>query len=138
MALLNKIRVSIKDFFTVTKSAVSSQQTSVFMKMSWTRLSSPSSEDVFKMSSRRFYQDEYIRLTQTSSEDVLIKTNIFVLSYIFKTSSRRLRRLQDVFKMPWRRLGKTSSICLAKTSSRHLQHVFKTFRKRVNKNSLTW
>ena len=82
-------------------------------------------EDVFslrlqKTSWRRLDQDEYVRLSLTSSEDV------------FKTSSRRLgqdqyirlgytssRRLQDVFK--------TSSRRLAKTSSRHLQDVFKTY-----------
>ena len=83
--------------------SVTSQQTFVLMKTS----------------SRRLDQDEYIRLTHTSSEDV------------FKTSSRRLdqgqyirldhtssRRLQDIFK--------TSSRRLAKTSSRHLQDIFKT------------
>ena len=48
---------------------------------------------LMKTSSRRLDQDEYVRLSLTSSEDV------------FKTSSRRL----------------------AKTSSRHLQDVFKTF-----------
>ena len=83
--------------------SVTSQQTFVLMKTS----------------SRRLDQDEYIRLTHTSSEDV------------FKTSSRRLdqgqyirldhtssRRLQDIFKASSRRL--------AKTSSRHLQDIFKT------------
>ena len=54
----------------------------------WRRL-----EDVFRLhlrktSSRRLDQDEYIRLSLTSSEDVLVKTNIFVLAI----------RLQDVFK----------------------------------------
>ena len=90
----------------------------------YVRLSLTSSEDVFKTSSRRLDQDEYVRLSLTSSEDV------------FKTSSRRLgqdqyiclgytssRRLQDVFK--------TSSRRLAKTSSRHLQDVFKTFWRRL-------
>ena len=79
-------------------------------------------EDVLKTSSRRVDQDEYIRLSHSSSEDV------------FKTSSSRLdqdhynrlghtssRRFQDVFK--------TSSRCLAKTSSRRLQNVFKTSAK---------
>ena len=58
-------------------------------------------EDVFRL-----------RLQKTSSrslQDVLIKTNIIVL----------VIRFQDVFK--------TSSRCLAKTSSRHLQDVLKTF-----------
>ena len=66
-------------------------------------------EDVFKTSSRRLGQDEYVRLSLTSSEDVL-KTSwsrpiYSSWLYIFKTSSRRL----------------------AKRSSRHLQDVFKTF-----------
>ena len=77
-----------------------------------------------KTSSRRLDQDEYARLSLTSSEDV------------FKTSSRCLgqdqyirlgytssRRLQDVFK--------TSSRRLAKRSSRHLQGVFKTSSRRL-------
>ena len=73
-----------------------------------------SSENVFKMSSRRFGQDQYIRLGHTSSRH---------LQGVFKMSLRRLkivlpRRLQDVFKK--------FSIRLAKTSLRHLQDVFKT------------
>ena len=58
------------------------------LKISWRRLSSSASEDVFKTSSRCLDQDEYSRLMHTSSEDVLIKTNIFVLAI----------RLQDIFK----------------------------------------
>ena len=79
---------------------VISQQTFVLMKTSWRRLSSPSSEDVF----RRRLQDVF-------------KTNIFVLPYVFKKSSRRF---QDVLKTFWRRLQD-----IFKTSSRHLQGVFK-------------
>ena len=58
-------------------------------------------------------------------EDVLIKTNIFILlirlqDFLIKTNIFVLViRLQDVFK--------TSSRRLAKTSSRHLEDVFKTF-----------
>ena len=60
-----------------------------FLKTSWRRLLSSSSEDVFKTSSRCFDQDEYIRLTHTS--------------YFTNRSSRHLedvlqRCLQDVFK----------------------------------------
>ena len=78
-------------------------------------------EDVLKTTlvfvfRRRLDQDEYIRLTHTSSEDVFIKTNIFALVIplqdVFNTFSRRL---QDVFK--------ASSRCLEdvlKTSSRRL------------------
>ena len=82
-----------------------SQQTFILMKTSWRRI-----EDVIclclqKMSSRRLDQDEHIRLSHAPSrrrQDVLVKTNIFVLVTRFKTSSRRLR----------------------KTSSRHLQEKF--------------
>ena len=100
------------------------------LKTSWRRLSSSSSKDVFKTSSRRLDQDEYVRLSLTSSEDV------------FKTSSRRLgqdqyirlghtssRRLQDVFKTSSRRLAKTSSRHLQDVLPRRLQDVFKTSSK---------
>ena len=70
------------------------------LKTSWRRLSSSSSEDVFKTSSRRLDQDEYVCLSLTSSEDV------------FKTSSRRL--------------GQDQYICLDHTPSRRLQDVFRT------------
>ena len=74
-------------------------------------------EDVLKTSfvflfRRRLDQEEYIRLSHTSSED------------IFKTSSRRS---QDFFK--------TSLRCLAKTSSRRLQDVLKTSCKNDLKKS---
>ena len=92
-------------------------------KTSWRCLSSSSSEDVFSTSSRRLDQDEYIRLNHTSSEDVFIKINIFVLVIrlqdVLKTSSRRL---QDVLKTSSKRLQD-----VLKTSSRHLQDVFKTY-----------
>ena len=58
---------------------------------------------------RRLDQNEYVRLTYSSSEDVLVKTNIFVLAI----------RLQDVFK--------TSSKCLQGVLQRCLQDVFKTY-----------
>ena len=82
-------------------------------------------EDVFslrlqKTSWRRLDQDEYVRLSLTSSEDVFktfwSRPIYSSWPYVFKTSSRRL---QDVFK--------TSSRRLAKTSSRHLQDIFKTY-----------
>ena len=109
----------------------------------------PLDEDVLKTSWRR--------LSSLSSEDVLIKTNMFALALrLQKTSSRRLgqdqyirlghtssRRLQDVFKMSSRRLKdvlprrlqdvlKASSRRLAKTSSRHLA---KTSSRRLAKTS---
>ena len=80
------------------------QQTFVSMKTSWRRLSSSSSKDVFKTSSRRLDEDEYILINHTSSEDV------------FKTSSRRL--------------GQDQYIRLVHTSSRRLQDIFKTFWRR--------
>ena len=103
----------------------------------WSRL-----EDVFRLrlqktSSRRLDKDEYIRLSHTSSENVLVMTNNFVLAIhlqgVFKTS---LRHLQDVFKTSSRRLPRMSSRKLQdvfKTSSRHLQDIFKTFSKRIIK-----
>ena len=69
------------------------------------------------MSWRRLEQDEYVRLTLTSSEDVLVQTNALVLAI----------RLQDVFEVFPRRL--------AKTSSRRFQDVFKTSCKNVFKTS---
>ena len=89
------------------------------------RLSHSSSEDVFKMSSRRLDQDQYIRLGHTSLD-------------VFKTFWRCLqdvlqKRLQDIFKTSCQDLFKTSSKRLQdvsknvfNTSSRRLQDVFKT------------
>ena len=71
------------------------QRTFVLMKSSW----------------RRLDQDEYVRLSLKSSEDILVKTNIFVLAIVFKTFWRRLK---DVLKN------------VLKTSSRRLQYIFKT------------
>ena len=79
------------------------------------RLSHTSSEDVFKTSSRRLCQDQCIRLGHTSSrrfQNVLKASS----KSAFKASSRRP---QDVLKMSSRRF-KTSSRCLARTSSRRL------------------
>ena len=97
------------------------------LKTSWRCLLSSSSEEVFKTSSRRLDGDEYVRLSLTSSEDILVKTNIFALAIrledVFKTFSRRL---EDVFKTSWRPpqdVFKTSSRRLEKTSSRHFQGV---------------
>ena len=113
----------------------------------WRRL-----EDVFrlrlqKMSSRRLDQDEYIRLSHTSSrrlQGVLIKTNIFALAIRLQDAFKRLqdalpRRLQNFFKTSSRRLAKMSSRYLQdvfKTSSRYLQDVFKTSWKLLTKTSL--
>ena len=96
---------------------------------------------------RRLDQDEYIRLSYSSAEDVLIKTSIFILAIclqvVFKTFSRRLqdvlqKHIQDTFKTSSRRLAKTSSRCLqnvfktsTKTFPRHLQDVLKTSSRRL-------
>ena len=86
------------------------------MKTSWRRLADVFGHRLQKTYSRCLDQDEYIRLTHTSSEDV------------FKTSSRCLHQDQHI------RLGHTSSRRLQdvfKTSSRHFQDVFKMFWKRL-------
>ena len=106
------------------------QQTFALMKTSWRRLSSSSSEHVFKMSAIRLDQDEYVRLSLTSTGDVFKTSSrdVFKTSwsrpiylswpYVLKKSSRRL---QNVFETSSRhRQG------VFKTSSRRLQHVFKT------------
>ena len=83
------------------------------LKTSWRRLSSSSSEGVFKASSQRLDQDEYVRFSLMSWEDVFkaswSRPIYSSWLYVFKTSSRRF---QDVFK----------------TSC---QYVFKTFSRRL-------
>ena len=99
-------------------------------------------EDVFclclqKTFSRLLDQDEYIRLSHTSSEDVF-KTSwsrpiYSSWPYVFKTSSRRF---QDVFKTSCKNVFKTSSRRLQdvlKTSSRHLQDVLQRYLQDVFK-----
>ena len=84
----------------------------------WRRL-----EDVFCLRLQKTLQDKHIRYTYTSPEDVLIKTNIFVL----------VIRLQDVFKKYWKNVFKTSSRRFQdvfKTSSRRLQNVFEISSRR--------
>ena len=109
----------------------------------WRRL-----EDVFclrlqKTSSRRLDQDEYVRLSLTSSEDVF-KTSwsrpiYSSWPYIVKTSGKMYsRHLQDVFKTFWRRVQdvfETSSRRLAKMSSRRFQDVSSSYTVLVNKFS---
>ena len=82
------------------------------LKTSWRRLSSSSSEGVFKASSSRRIYSPYSYAFRRRLQDVL-KTSwsraiYSSWSYIFKTPSRRLakmssKRLQDVFKTPSRR-----------------------------------
>ena len=106
-------------------------------------------QDVLKafssLSPRRLDQEEQVRLSHTSSEDVL-KTSYSrpIYSswpYAFKTSSRRLaktssrrfqdvlqRRLPDFFMASSRRFQD-----VLKTSSRHLQNVLQRYLQEVFK-----
>ena len=81
------------------------------LKTFYRRLSSSSSEYIFKTPSRHLDQEEYIRLSCTSSEDLL------------KTSSRPH--------------GQDQYCSLGHTSSRHLQDVFKTSCTNVLKTLLS-
>ena len=117
------------------------------LKITWSSQSKPVSlskhsswwrrlQDVFKTNIFALL----IRLQKTSSrrpEDVLIKTNRFVLNIrlqdLFKTFSRRL---QDVFKTSCQDVFKTFSENVFKTPSRHFQDVFKTSSRRLAKMSL--
>ena len=95
---------------------------------------------LIKTSSRRLDQDEYVRLSLTSSrrlQDVLVKTNRFVLAIrlqdVFKRFSRRFqdvlpRHLQDIFKTSSKHLQD-----VFKTPSRRLQDIFKTSLRRIIK-----
>ena len=103
--------------------------------MSWRRLSSSSSEDFFKTSSRRLDQDKYVRFTLASSEDIFIFKTFWsrpIYSswpYVFKMSSRCF---ESVFKTSSRRLEN----CLqdiSKTFSRRFEFVFKTSFKDIFK-----
>ena len=80
---------------TLLFSSISSQQTFVLMKTSWRHLFTSPSKDVFKTSSRRLDDEEYIliiiRLQKTSWSRPIYSS----CPYIFKTSSTRL---QDIFK----------------------------------------
>ena len=98
----------------------------------------PLDEDVLKTSfvfvfGRRLDQDEYVRFSLTSSEDVFktfwSRPIYSSWLYVFKTSSRRF---QDVFKTSSRRFEdvfKTSSRRLVK----RLQDIFKTSSRRIIK-----
>ena len=106
------------------------------LEESWRRLSSSSSEDVFKTNMFALA----LRLQKTSSrrlQDVLVKTNIFVLAIclqdVFKTSSGRL---QDIFKASSRPLQdvlKTSSRCLKDIFKTSLKDIFNTFSRQTIK-----
>ena len=98
------------------------------LKTSWRRLSSSSSKEVFKTSSRRLDEYKYILVNHTSSEDVfkMSSKRLGQDQYIclVHTSSRCLQdvlprrlqnisqiRLEDIFKMFWRRIIKLNCFC---------------------------
>ena len=91
-----------------------------------------SCKDIFKTFSRHLYQDEYVPLSLTCSED-LFKTSWSRPIYSFwpYISKKSSRPLQDVLQIRLKDLFKTSLTHLAKTSSRHLQDIFKTFWRRL-------
>ena len=89
--------------------------------MSWRRLLSLSSEDVFKMF--------WLRVIY-SSWSYVFKMSSGRFQDVFKTSSRRLAKtssLQDILKASSRRFEKTSSRRLAKMSSRRFQDVSSSY-----------
>ena len=101
----------------------------------WRRLSSSSSEDVFKTSSKRLNQDEYIRLSYMSSEDVF-KTSWsrpIYSSWPYGLQEVLQKRLQDIFKTSSRL--KMSSRHLQDVLPRRHQDVFKTSSRRPAKAS---
>ena len=94
----------------------------------WKRLSSSSSEDIFRTSwSRRIYSPQSC-VFRRRLQGVLVKINIFVLvirlQNVFKTS------FQDVFKTFSRRLQEVLQKRLQdifKTSSKHFEDAFETY-----------
>ena len=98
----------------------------------WSRL-----QDVFKTS--------FVFVFRRRLEDVLVKTNIFVLVIrlqdVFKTSSRNIhnifktcwRRLQDIFKTPCQDVLQKRFQDIFETFSRHFEGVFKTSWKDIFK-----
>ena len=114
---------------------VFTQHTWVLMKASFVFFCL-SSEEVF----RRLHQDEHIRLSHTSSEDVFKMSWTIQYSswlYVFKTSSRCF---QDVFKtssrrvkMSFRHPQKVLLRRLQEVLQKRLQDIFKTSCKDVFK-----
>ena len=93
----------------------------------YVRLSLTSSEDVFKTFSRRLGQDWYIRLGHTSSrrlQDVLPKHLQDVLKTSSTTSSKRL---QDVLQKRPQEIFKMFSRHLQHVLQRYLQDIFKMY-----------
>ena len=108
----------------------------ILISMYWCSLSKK------KLAGGRTYQTfvlmktSWRRLPSSSSEDVLVKTNIFVLAIrlqdVFRTSCHNKTSCKNVFKTSSRRLQdvlKTSSRCLQDLLQRYLKDVFKTYRQ---------
>ena len=93
------------------------------------RLTHTSSGDVFKTSSKCLDRDQYNRLVQTSSRR-LGKTSSKRFHDALKTSSRSL---EDIFKMFCKDVLKT---VLVNTFSRCLRDVFKTFLRRISETTI--
>ena len=111
-----------------------SQQTFVLVKTSWRHLSSSSSKDVFKTSWSRRICSPQPYVFRRRLQDVLVKTNIFILAIHLQDFKTFSRRLQDVFKTSCKKVFKTSSRRLQdvlKTSSKRLQDIFETSSRRI-------
>ena len=101
-------------------------------------------QKVFKISSWRIDQDEYICLSHTFLEDVFKKSWSRPIhsswSYVFKTSSRRLaKHLQDFFKTFWTRLQDILQKPLQdifKMTSRRFEDIYNTSSKHLQGVSL--
>ena len=121
------------------------------LKKSWRRFEDALRTQETRTLSRRFQDvssiytvlvNKFFKMSSRRLQDVLIKTNIFVL--VIRLQDALPRRLQNVFKTSWRRLAKTSSRrfedvfntsstrktywrCLEDVFARHLEDVLKTF-----------
>ena len=103
----------------------------LFILQRWSPANKRLDEDVLKTS--------FVFVFRRRLQDVLIKTNIFVLVIHLQDVFKAFwRHLQDVYEMFWKRLQdvfKTSSRRLAKMSSRRFQDVSSSYTVLVNKFS---
>ena len=114
---------------------ISSCFTSLKLRKNFEKYSIPSKHSFWWRCLENVLKTSFVFAFRGRLQDVLFKTNIFVLAIrlqdVFKTFSRRLqdvlqKRLQDIFKTSSRRFEdvfKTSSRRLAKISSRRFQDV---------------
>ena len=113
--------------------------------MSWRRISSSSSEDVFKTSwLRRIYSSHLQKTSWRRFQDILVKTNIFVLvihlQEVSRTSSRYLQDcLRDAFSVTiyrlTRRLVRYLQDGFVKTKHCYAEDVLKTSSRHALKKS---